>query len=230
MADTPEGKTSKASVEASLASKLQVMSIMPRGVQEQALEGYANKALPDGGEQERDEFKRYWREQLYRETEHSDRERERNDREVERQLRMLKSNTVKAQKGLEAADGGPSKAVPAEPAAECTTSAASQSDATTPKPYSGGRNRGPKTDYENASRVAKAVARVAPDGDWRPKLDDICEALDAEGIPCPKTWRAKDRSCRSWVTYPERDHAIKVIEYRLEVANQRKKTTPETLS
>ena len=64
MADTPEKKTSKASVEASLASKLQVMSMMPRGFQEQALEGYANKALPDGSEQERDEFRRYWRERL----------------------------------------------------------------------------------------------------------------------------------------------------------------------
>jgi hypothetical protein len=90
MADTPEKKTSKASVEASLASKLQVMSMMPRGFQEQALEGYANKALPDGSEQERDEFKRYWRERIDRERECSDRERERSDRAAEQQLQTLK--------------------------------------------------------------------------------------------------------------------------------------------
>src|ERR1035441_8500438 len=56
-------------------------------------------------------------------------------------------------------------------AAECTTGAASQRDVTTPKPDSGGRKRGPKTDYENALRVADTVVRVAPDLDWRPKLD-----------------------------------------------------------
>lgn len=102
MADTPEKKTSKASVEASLANKLLIMSMMPPGVREQTLEGYANKALPHGSEQERNEFKRYWRAQLHREREHSDREREeRSEREAEQQLRMLESNTVKPHKDLE---------------------------------------------------------------------------------------------------------------------------------
>jgi hypothetical protein len=93
-----------------------------------------------------------------------------------------------------------------------------------------GRKRGPKPDHEAASRVAEIVARVAPDGDWRPKLDDICEALDEAQIPFPPRWRKRDRSCDGWAAYDERANAVKAIEYRLEIATQRKKTTPETLS
>ncbi len=93
-----------------------------------------------------------------------------------------------------------------------------------------GRKRGPKPDHEAASRVAEIVARVAPDGYWRPKLDDICEALDKAQIPFPPRWRKRDRSCDGWAAYDERANAVKAIEYRLEIATQRKKTTPETLS
>jgi hypothetical protein len=93
-----------------------------------------------------------------------------------------------------------------------------------------GRNRGPKPDHEAASRVAEIVARVAPDGDWRPRLDDICEALDEAQVPFPKRWRKRDRSCNGWAAYDERANAVKAIGYRLEIAKQRKKATPETLS
>ncbi len=93
-----------------------------------------------------------------------------------------------------------------------------------------GRKRGPKPDHEAASRVAEIVARVAPDGDWRPKLDDICEALDEAQIPSPPRWRKRDRSCDGWAAYDERANAVKAIEYRLEIAKKLKKTTPETLS
>jgi len=93
-----------------------------------------------------------------------------------------------------------------------------------------GRKRGPKPDYETAARVAEVVAHVAPDGDWRGKLDDVCEALDEKNIACPKTWRRKDRTCRRWSDYPERSHAVKAIQYRLALAKQRKNTTPETFS
>jgi hypothetical protein len=40
-----------------------------------------------------------------------------------------------------------------------------------------GRKRGPKPDDKTALRVAEIVAREAPDGDWRSKLDAVCEAL-----------------------------------------------------
>jgi hypothetical protein len=98
------------------------------------------------------------------------------------------------------------------------------------KPEGKGRKRGPKPDHEAASLVAEIVLRVAPDGDWRPKLDDICEALDEAQIPFPPRWRKRDRSCDGWAAYAERANAVKAIEYRLEQAKQRKKTTPETLS
>ena len=92
------------------------------------------------------------------------------------------------------------------------------------------KRRGPKADHEAASRVAEIVARVAPDGDWRPRLDDICEALDEAQIPFPPRWRKRERSCDGWAAYDERANAVKAIQYRLEIAKQRKKTTPETLS
>jgi hypothetical protein len=92
------------------------------------------------------------------------------------------------------------------------------------------RNRGPKPDYENASRVAEIVARVATDGEWRGRLDDICQALDEAQIPFPARWRKRDRSCNGWAAYDERANAVKAIEYRLDIARQRKKTVPETLS
>lgn len=100
-----------------------------------------------------------------------------------------------------------------------------RSDGTAPT-----RKRGPKRDYESTLRVAEVVARVAPDGDWRSKLDDVCEALHDEGIPFPKSSGGKDRNCRSWMDFPERALAIKVIEYRLDIANEGKKSPPETLS
>jgi hypothetical protein len=59
--------------------------------------------------------------------------------------------------------------------------------------------RGPKLDDERASRVAKIVKSVAPDGDWRSKLDAICEALDEAKIPSPTTWRRNpDRKYHCW--------------------------------
>jgi len=51
------------------------------------------------------------------------------------------------------------------------------------------RKRGPKPDYETALLVAGIVARVAPDGDWRSRVDDVCDALDDEQVPVPATWR-----------------------------------------
>ena len=92
-----------------------------------------------------------------------------------------------------------------------------------------GRKRGPKPDHEGAERVAEIVARVAPDGDWRGKLDDVCEALDEAKIPFPRTWR-RDKHCRGWADHPEKAMAIKAIEYRLGIAKQESNPTPETLS
>ncbi len=91
------------------------------------------------------------------------------------------------------------------------------------------KKRGPKPDFETAALVAAVVARVAPDGDWRSRVDDICDSLDEEQIPVPSTWR-RNRNCRRWSLCDDKDIVVKAIEYRLALANQRKKDTPETLS
>jgi hypothetical protein len=90
--------------------------------------------------------------------------------------------------------------------------------------------RGPVPDFETPSRVAAIVARVAPDGDWRLKLDEVCEALDDEEIACPKTWQKKQPPCRSWSGCLDRPLVIKAIDYRLERARPPRKTTPESFS
>ncbi len=103
------------------------------------------------------------------------------------------------------------------------------------------KKRGPKPDYESASRVAEIVDRMAPDGDWRSKLDvvgdaldhgvcnasdpTVCAASDHEKIPLPRGWRQKKTD---WVNPPDRATMVKAIEYRLESA--RKKPIAETLS
>jgi hypothetical protein len=93
-----------------------------------------------------------------------------------------------------------------------------------------GRKRGPKPDHEAASLVADIVAREAPDGDWRSKLDVVCEALDTAEVPYPSRWRKRDKSCDGWAAYDEKANAVKAIEYRLEIAKQGKKVALETLS
>jgi hypothetical protein len=92
-----------------------------------------------------------------------------------------------------------------------------------------GRKRGPKPDHETAARVAETVANVAPNGDWRAKWEEICEALDEARIPCPRTWQ-RNRRYRTWADCGERDIAVKVIESKLKLAKQRRQPAPETFS
>ncbi len=104
-----------------------------------------------------------------------------------------------------------------------------------------GRKRGPKPDHESAVRVAEIVTRLAPDGDWRSKLDDvgyaldhgvcnapepeICDVSDHEKIPVPGRWR---RNQNTWLSPPDRATMVKAIEYRLE--NAGKNPIKKTLS
>ena len=67
----------------------------------------------------------------------------------------------------------------------------------TPNSQSACRKRGPTRDYKTAARVAEVIARVAPEGDWRSRLDDVLMALDDEKIPTPKTWEQK-HGYRNW--------------------------------
>jgi hypothetical protein len=217
MTDIPEKKPSRASVEASLASKLPLLVHFPPGMAEQHLARCAEEALPDGTEQERAEFRRYWRERLDRERDHQDREREHSDREADRRLQILRGKAVAAgDKGLA------QPLVRDEPVQDGGAAAL-------PKPKDRSRKRGPKPDYETAVRVQAVVKRLAPDGDWRSKLDEISEALDEERIPFPQKWR-RDRQCRCWSDCYDKSLVIKAIEYRLGTARQRRQPTPETLS
>jgi hypothetical protein len=118
-----------------------------------------------------------------------------------------------------------------EPRGDESTRARTGQAVTDPTKSSGkGRKRGPRPDHEGAARVAEIVARVAPDGEWRPKLNDVCEALDEANILSPKRWRGGERKYRSWASCADQEPqlAIKAIEYRLE--NRSKRTTPETFS
>jgi hypothetical protein len=97
-----------------------------------------------------------------------------------------------------------------------------------------GRKRGPKPlDHRSTVRVAEIVARVAPDGDWRLKLNDVgyaldhgvctapdpevCDVSDHEKIPVPRRW---SKNQNTWLSPPDRATMVKAIEYRLEIAGK----------
>jgi hypothetical protein len=90
------------------------------------------------------------------------------------------------------------------------------------------RKRGPKPDVENHRRVQAVVNRF--DDDWI--LDDnllaICESLDAQKVPIPKTWstRADGRShtwSRAFQNYP--GLVIKAIKDRLKAVENRESSS-----
>jgi hypothetical protein len=83
--------------------------------------------------------------------------------------------------------------------------------------------RGPKPDYENALRVAEVIARVAGEGNWRSKLDDICLELDETAIPRPKTW--KRRGHHDWFDGLSERHLVEeAIAHHLKLAAAHRKT------
>jgi hypothetical protein len=106
-----------------------------------------------------------------------------------------------------------------------------------------GGNRGPKPiSEEEARHVAEIVKRVAHDGSWRRKLDDVkfaldhgvCDASDPENcdhpndhpkIPLPRGWKGK--SC-NWFRPPDDAALVKAIEERLKKA--RRNSNAETPS
>ncbi len=91
----------------------------------------------------------------------------------------------------------------------------------------GEKKRGPSPDYDSAALLAGIVASVAPDGSWRSKVNEICDALDEADYPIPKLWRDK-RGHKQW-TEAERPIAVKMIEHRLKLAKRRTKPDLETL-
>ncbi len=94
------------------------------------------------------------------------------------------------------------------------------------------KKRGPKPDHDTALRVAEIIAAVAKNGDWRNKLEAVCSALDNAELPYPKTWPRRELKLTSWTDGATFEPALakKAIEHLLELAKQRKKSPPETLS
>ena len=94
------------------------------------------------------------------------------------------------------------------------------------------KKRGPKPDHETALRVTEIIKTVAPDGDWKDKLEEVCRALDKAEPPYPKTWPKRDLSLKNWEDGAGFEPALakKAIEHLLKLAKQRKKNPPETLS
>jgi hypothetical protein len=77
---------------------------------------------------------------------------------------------------------------------------------------------GPKRDVETARRVAEIVAGLASN---RPtELADTCEALDAQKVPTPRTWRKAGIGCWSDAADDYPDRAKKAIQHHLK-NNQR---------
>jgi hypothetical protein len=98
-------------------------------------------------------------------------------------------------------------------------------------PKSEGRKRGAKpVTADEAQHVADIVQRLAPDGNWRSKLEDVryalshgicnasepedCDLSDHEKITLPRGWK---KNKRDWLT-ADKDILVKAIEERLKRA------------
>jgi len=95
-----------------------------------------------------------------------------------------------------------------------------------------GGKRGPKPiDEKVVSYVDRIVKRLAPDGHWRTKADEIgdalnhgfcdaadpesCDALDHPKVPLPRGWQSKRAT---WGRPPDHAALIKAVEERLKKA------------
>jgi TraM recognition site of TraD and TraG len=60
------------------------------------------------------------------------------------------------------------------------------------------RKPGPKADEENHAKVAKFVQKYGESWTTDENLVELCEALDREEVPIPKTWPQRNPPSRSW--------------------------------
>jgi hypothetical protein len=91
----------------------------------------------------------------------------------------------------------------------------------TPKPPK--QKPGPKTDVENCKKVADIVREHG--ANWKKDadaLDEICEALDAAGIPKPSSWSRWPKKPPSWRRALENRPrlVVQALEYRLRKAKE----------
>lgn len=90
------------------------------------------------------------------------------------------------------------------------------------------RKHGPTPDLDSAKLVAAVVDRKAPEGNWRPKWEEVCEALDAAEVPSPKKWRNFKPPYKCWADCVDRALAVKAIQYRLKLAQKHGQPLPGT--
>ncbi len=96
------------------------------------------------------------------------------------------------------------------------------------EPQKAQRKRGPRPDIENQEKVAALIRRY--DDDWilDDNLSEVCEALDQQQIPVPKTWAKRSEGhARSWSRalqlYPAL--VIKAIKDRCKAATNNRRTS-----
>lgn len=87
----------------------------------------------------------------------------------------------------------------------------------------GRRRRGPKPDRENHAKVQRIISAYGDNWATDDNLRDICEQLDREQVPIPKTWPLRrDGKSRSWGRAVENyaHLVVKAIKDRLKAATQ----------
>ena len=66
-------------------------------------------------------------------------------------------------------------------------------------PPTASRKRGPKPDRENYAKVAALIRSYGENWTTDDNLVEICDELDRQGVPVPKTWlMRKEGPARSW--------------------------------
>jgi hypothetical protein len=84
--------------------------------------------------------------------------------------------------------------------------------------------RGPKRDFATALKVDEVVRRLAPDGNWRAQLENVCDGLDEAQVRCPKPWKKKGHGTWYDCMTDARPLVIKAIEHHLERAQEHRET------
>jgi hypothetical protein len=110
-----------------------------------------------------------------------------------------------------------------EPGTPAESTSAAPVTSEPPAPANPNRRKpGPKSNLELAAWVTAVVKRIASDGDWKSRLDEILEAMDGVGkdeapvCPVPPNWR-RHHKWKRWSDCDDRRLAIKAIEYRLKL-------------
>jgi hypothetical protein len=93
--------------------------------------------------------------------------------------------------------------------------------------------RGPKTDMENHAKVAGIVSPYGENWATEDNIFAICEQLDRDKVPIPKTWATlREHPARSWprALAHHRDLVKKAIRYHCEVAASAASQLPLTFA